>query len=74
MAVWTSLAIHLGPVAAGIAVSGWALRRSSDALLRFLAGLVAIFGRDQRSHTERALEVLYATVKGGKSPESDGRA
>jgi SRSO17 transposase len=42
---------------------GELLRRTSDQLLRLIAGLVAIFARDKRSRAARAIDVLRAITQ-----------
>jgi hypothetical protein len=65
--LWLNLTTHVAALTGGAAVGCWTLRRRSDALLRLVAGLVAILGRDQRSRAERALDVLQATQRSEKS-------
>lgn len=62
------LAEHAG-VAGGIAITiTVSLRYGSDAVLRFVAGLVAIIARDKRSRVERALDVLKALRRDRELP------
>jgi hypothetical protein len=59
MALWESVLTH-GTTSAGAIIAGvWFLRCSSNAILRLVAGLVAIFAHDERPRAARALEVLY---------------
>lgn len=69
---WPSILAHVGALTGGVAASAWILRRSSDALLRLTAGLVAIFAPDKRSRADRALDVLR-TVRSTNSDESSRR-
>lgn len=58
MVLWPAFVTHLATFTGEIAASSYILRRSSHALLEFIAGLVAIFAKDKRSRANRALEVL----------------
>jgi hypothetical protein len=57
---WLNLTTHVAAITGGVAAGSWALRRSTDAVLRLTAGLVAILARDKRPRADRALEVLQA--------------
>ena len=63
MASWLTVVTHPTPFAGVIIVSLWIFRRRGEALLRLVAGLVAILARDKRSRADRALEVLRTTVR-----------
>jgi hypothetical protein len=58
---WLSVTTHVATITAGVAAASWVLRRSADAVLRLVAGSVAILARDKRSRADRALEVLRVT-------------
>jgi uncharacterized membrane protein YfcA len=63
MALWPTVLTHAAAATGGVALGSWLLRRSSDQLLRLIAGLVAIFARDKRSRAARAIEVLRAITQ-----------
>jgi hypothetical protein len=58
---WLNLTTHVAAITAAAATGSWVLRRSADAVLRLMAGLVAILACDKRPHADRALEVLRTT-------------
>jgi hypothetical protein len=59
--------IHVAAYTPGVVVAAcFALRYVCDAVLRLVAGLVVIFGRDERSRASRALAVLRAIPRPGK--------
>ena len=60
MSLWSQLVAHVATITAGIAVGSLALRTGSDAVLRLVAGLVAILAKDKRSRADRALDVICA--------------
>ena len=57
---WLSFTTHVAAITGGVAAGAWGFRRSTDAVLRLVAGLVAILARDKQSRADRALEVLRA--------------
>jgi hypothetical protein len=67
MALWFNLVTHVAPLAGGAVAGTWTLRRSSDAVLRLVAGIVAILAHDKRSRADRALDVLRITQKSRQS-------
>ncbi len=71
VSLWPQFVAHVATVTAGIAAASLALRSSSDAVLRLVAGLVAIFGRDKRSRADRALEVIRV-IRGRREARHDG--
>jgi hypothetical protein len=59
--------IHVAAYTPGVVVAAcFAVRYVCDAFLRLVAGLVVIFGRDERSRASRALAVLRAIPWPGK--------
>lgn len=58
MVLWPTVLTHTAAVGGGIVLGSWLLRLSSDQMLRLIAGLVAIFARDERSRAARAIDVL----------------
>lgn len=52
--------IHVAAYTPGIVAACFAMRYICDGVLRLVAGLVAIFGRDKQSRASRALAVLRA--------------
>lgn len=58
MASGLSLVSHLSLFTASVVMGSWILRAGCDALLRLIAGLVAILSSDKRSRADRALDVL----------------
>lgn len=58
MALWPTVLTHAATATGGAALGSWLVHRGSDQLLRFIAGLVAIFARDKRSRAARAIDVL----------------
>ena len=64
------LVIHVA-ICTGVAVACYAMPCICDALLRLVAGLVVIFGRDKRSI--RALSVLQALPRPGRQRLWPGR-
>jgi hypothetical protein len=73
VAHWQILVNHLPTVTVVLMAGAWAVRRSSEAVLRLVAGFVAIFGRDQRSRPDRAFDVLKATGKRRMKHKSSSR-
>jgi uncharacterized membrane protein YfcA len=73
MAHWPAFLTHAGVGTVGIVVGSWILHRSSDSLLRLIAGLVAIFARDKRSRAARAINVLRAIAQREEPRRSVGR-
>jgi hypothetical protein len=64
---WSHFLMHLAATTGGLAVGSLTFRCSSDAVLRLIAGLVAIAGHDERSRADRALEVLRVVRRDGRA-------
>jgi hypothetical protein len=66
------MALCLSALTHGVTVVGggvaiiWILCNSSDSILRLIAGLVAIFSRDERPRAARALDVLNSVYSQAK--------
>jgi hypothetical protein len=74
MALWSTIITHAAINTGGVVVGFWVLLRSSDPLLRLIAGLVAIFGHDKRSRAARAIDVLRAICQKDEPRQSVGRS
>jgi len=71
--LWSQLMAHGPTLVGGVVAATLISRYGSDALLRLVAGLVAILARDKRSRSARALDVLRV-ISGDRNPRhsSDG--
>jgi hypothetical protein len=58
--------IHVAIYTGGVVVICYTVPYVCDAVLRLVAGLVVIFGRDKRSRASRALAVLRAIPRPGR--------
>jgi hypothetical protein len=61
--------MHVAAPTGELAAASLAFRYASDAVLRLIAGLMAIYGRGERSRADRALEVLRTVRRSGSSAE-----
>ena len=66
MSLWSYFLMHLAAITGELAAGSLTLRCGSVAVLRLIAGVVAITGHDERSRADRALEVLRIVRRGGR--------
>jgi hypothetical protein len=70
---WPLIIVHAGTIAGWIMAGAASVRYGCDPLLRLVAGLGAIFGRSDRSRTDRALDVLGGSPADGRRKSQRGR-